>query len=80
MKTNTTCSYMSKKNAPAGILCGQLVSATGKFIGQIRKTGDDEFTVYGWKGIIGKYTKSAFRSDGKEWITSNKSISLYRLA
>jgi len=76
---NTTCQYTSKETAPAGKLCGDLVCKKGKFIGQIRKTGDNQFTVYGWDGVVGVFQKSDFRYVGFDQITSKKSISQYSL-
>lgn len=71
---NLTCAYSSTEQAPAGKLCGNLISATGKFLGQIRKTNDDEFTVYGWTGIVGKYSEKAFVAAASERLTARKSI------
>ena len=82
MKTataNTTCTYLCKKDAPAGILRGHLVCPSGKFLGQIRKTGEDEFTVYGWDGIVGVHKGADFRKAGLHWITASKSLNEYAL-
>lgn len=76
---NTTCQYTSKENAPAGKLCGNLVCAKGKFLGQIRKTGENEFTVYGWDGIVGIYQNANFSKAGFDRITANKIINQYTL-
>jgi len=78
-KPNTTCQYLSKEDAPAGKLCGNLVCNRGKFLGQIRKTGDEEFTVYGWDGIVGVFAKSDFVRAGIDRITANKSLIQYTL-
>jgi hypothetical protein len=77
--TNTTCKYSSKQDAPAGKLCGNLVCNRGKFLGQIRKTGDNEFTVYGWEGIVGVFQNSDFRRAGINRITASKSLIQYAL-
>jgi len=77
--TNTTCQYRSKQDAPAGKLCGNLVCNRGKFLGQIRKTGVDEFTVYGWEGIVGVFKSSDFRRAGIDRITASKSLIQYAL-
>jgi hypothetical protein len=76
---NTTCLYNSKQDAPAGKLCGNLVCNRGKFLGQIRKTGDNEFTVYGWTGIVGVFQNSDFRRAGIDRITASKSLIQYAL-
>ena len=77
--TNTTCTYFSKKDRPPGKLCGNLVCNRGRFIGQIRKTGDNEFTVYGWEGIVGVFQNSDFRRAGIDRITASKSLMQYAL-
>ena len=76
---NTTCAYLCKEAAPAGILRGHLVCPRGKFLGEIRKTGDDEFTVYGWDGIVGVHKGSGFRKAGTYAITASKSLNQYSL-
>lgn len=77
--SNTTCQYTSKETAPAGKLCGNLVCKKGKFLGQIRKTDDNEFTVYGWDGIVGIFQKSDFLRAGTDRITTSKSLIQYSL-
>lgn len=77
--TNTTCSYLRKEDAPAGKLRGNLIDSKGGFLGQIRQTGDDEFTVYGWDGVLGVHRGAEFRKAGTDRISATKSLNQYTL-